>query len=192
MRQYNAQGITENYPQYGTNFWGNSANNYGFGMTNIAGNIANMQSTTIPIPVATAIPQQPVENNIQPIQTQNPLQQVAGAVGDMVTEYYKMKNHGYKYLDDYHHCKANYNAATRGLLGYNTAKYLGDAKETFDFYWNQLYKGKSLQEALVDKNHDSGVNAIGRQRGDSGLYNNAQEACADYRLKNPSFPKKYW
>ena len=39
--QYNAQGITKNFPQYGTNFWGNSANNYGFGMTNIADNIAN-------------------------------------------------------------------------------------------------------------------------------------------------------
>ena len=27
--QYNAQGITENYPQYTTNFWGNAANNIG-------------------------------------------------------------------------------------------------------------------------------------------------------------------
>ncbi len=25
--QYNAQGITENYPQYTTNFWDNAANN---------------------------------------------------------------------------------------------------------------------------------------------------------------------
>ena len=189
MKQYNAQGITKNFPHYSTNFWRNSANNYGFGSSNISANIENMQNTTPLIPVATAIPQQQVPNNIQ---TQNPLQQVAGAVGDMVTEYYKMKNHGYKYLDDYHHCKANYNAATRGPLGDNTAKYLGNAKETFDFYWNQLYKGKSLQEALIDKNHDLGVNAIGRQKGGSGLYNNAQEACADYRLKNSSFPKKYW
>ena len=43
--QYNAQGITSNYPQYTTNFWGNSANNYGFGITNIADNIANMKNT---------------------------------------------------------------------------------------------------------------------------------------------------
>ncbi len=40
--QYNAQGITSNYPQYTTNFWGNSANNYGFGMTNIENNINNI------------------------------------------------------------------------------------------------------------------------------------------------------
>ena len=63
MKQYNAQGITKNFPQYGTNFWGNSANNYGFGMTNIGSNIANMQNTTPPIPVATAIPQQQTSNN---------------------------------------------------------------------------------------------------------------------------------
>ena len=63
MKQYNAQGITSNYPQYTTNFWGNSANNYGFGMTNIADNIANMKNTQTPIPVATAIPQQQTSNN---------------------------------------------------------------------------------------------------------------------------------
>ena len=45
IKQYNAQGITSNYPQYGTNFWGNSANNYGFGNSNIAANIENMQNT---------------------------------------------------------------------------------------------------------------------------------------------------
>ena len=193
MQQYNNQGITENYPQYGTNFWGNAANNYGFGNSNISANIENMQNNTTPIPVATAMPQQ--QNNMlpnNPVAQQNPLQQVVGAMGDMTTEYFNMKNHGYKYLDDYHHCKANYNAASRGPLGYNTAKYLGNAKETFDFYWNQLYKGKSRAEAIADKSHDLGVNAIGRLRGDSGLYNSAQDACADYRLKNPSFPKKYW
>lgn len=42
--QYNAQGVTENYPQYTTNFWGNSDNNYGFGMTNITDNINNVLS----------------------------------------------------------------------------------------------------------------------------------------------------
>ena len=46
MQNYNAQGITENYPQYGTNFWRNNAdNNYGFGSSNIASNIANLPQT---------------------------------------------------------------------------------------------------------------------------------------------------
>ena len=43
MNQCKAQGITENFPQYGVNFWDNSANNYGFGSSNIAGNIGNMK-----------------------------------------------------------------------------------------------------------------------------------------------------
>lgn len=110
----------------------------------------------------------------------------------MVSEYYNMKNHGYKKLDDYHHCKANYNAASRGPWGYNTAKFLGDAKEQFDFYRNQIYKGLDNNQATIDRQHDLNVNAIGRLRGDSGLYDSAEEACAEYRLQNPSFPKKYW
>ena len=46
MKQYNNHGITSNYPQYTTNFWGSSAdNNYGFGTSNIGSNIENMQTT---------------------------------------------------------------------------------------------------------------------------------------------------
>ena len=46
MKQYNNHGITSNYPQYTTNFWGSSAdNNYGFGTSNIENNIENMQTT---------------------------------------------------------------------------------------------------------------------------------------------------
>ena len=55
--QYKAQGITSNFPQFGTNFWGNSANNYGFGLTNIANNIANMKNNFSPIPQATSVSQ---------------------------------------------------------------------------------------------------------------------------------------
>ena len=48
MTQMNNQGIT-NYPQYGTNFWGSSAdNNYGFGTSNIGNNIENMQAISQP------------------------------------------------------------------------------------------------------------------------------------------------
>ena len=63
MKQYNAQGITSNYPQYTTNFWGNSANNYGFGSSNISANIKNMQNNPAPMPQATATPQQQTSNN---------------------------------------------------------------------------------------------------------------------------------
>ncbi|MBR1841628.1 MAG: hypothetical protein IJ778_05820 [Alphaproteobacteria bacterium] len=42
MQMYNQQGITENYPQYTTNFWGDSGNNYGFGSSDISQNIQNV------------------------------------------------------------------------------------------------------------------------------------------------------
>ena len=41
IQNYNNQGITKNYPQQGTNFWGNPDNNYGFGSSNIHNNIEN-------------------------------------------------------------------------------------------------------------------------------------------------------
>ena len=66
IKQYNAQGITSNYPQYGTNFWGNATNNYGFGNSNISANIENMQNNTTPIPVATATPQQQAQQQPDP------------------------------------------------------------------------------------------------------------------------------
>ena len=42
MQIYNQQGLTENYPQYTTNFWGSADNNYGFGSSNITQNIENV------------------------------------------------------------------------------------------------------------------------------------------------------
>ena len=39
INRYNQQGINENYPQHGVGFWGDATNNYGFGHTNIGGNI---------------------------------------------------------------------------------------------------------------------------------------------------------
>ena len=45
IQNYNNQGITENYPQYTTNFWGSSPeNNYGFGTSKIHDNIENMNN----------------------------------------------------------------------------------------------------------------------------------------------------
>ena len=46
IENYNNQGITKNYPQYGTNFWGGSDNNYGFGSSNIHDNIENRENQT--------------------------------------------------------------------------------------------------------------------------------------------------
>lgn len=45
IENYNKRGITDNYPQYGRNFWGGSpANNYGFGSSNITDNIETVKA----------------------------------------------------------------------------------------------------------------------------------------------------
>lgn len=58
MQMYNQQGVTDNYPQYTTNFWGNAGNNYGFGNSNISQNISThpaMNITPVPIQMPTAL-----------------------------------------------------------------------------------------------------------------------------------------
>lgn len=172
MAKEDSIGLNGSYTQYGTNFWGRSSeNNYGFGNSNISENIKDLKKTN----------------------TSNPISQIFGAIMDMGSEYFKMKEHNYIGLDDYHHCKANYNASDRGLYGAKTAKLLGDIKEDIDFYRNIWNKGLSKEEALKDKMHDKKVNEVGILKGLSGAYKNAKDACADYRPKDLNkFPKKYW
>ena len=67
LEQLKSRGITQDLPQYTTDFWGNPANNYGFGTTDIAANIEKMQNNTTPIPVATPTPQQQPSNDIQSV-----------------------------------------------------------------------------------------------------------------------------
>lgn len=44
-QHYNNQGITSSYPQFGTDFWGNTPeNNYGFGSSNIESNVDTVVS----------------------------------------------------------------------------------------------------------------------------------------------------
>ena len=66
MQMYNQQGITENYPQYTTNFWGDAGNNYGFGSSNITDAISvhpTMNTTSVPI---TQTPSMQTQSNNDP------------------------------------------------------------------------------------------------------------------------------
>ena len=114
---------------------------------------------------------------------QNPVRQVVGAVSDMTRNYFDMKRDGTVGNDDYFHCKANYEAADRGDWGRSIAQWLGDKKEDFDYYKNQV-RGLSPMAASVDKIHDRKINEIGRQRAQSGLYSNSREACNSFRVKD--------
>ena len=182
MQQYNNQGITENYPQYTTNFWGNSANNYGFGMTNIADNIANMQNTTIPTPVATAVPQQQVQNSVQPQiwetaaagkqvydnvvrnegnyqpQNQNMLNYGISAVQggyNLLRNYFPLKE--LNVTDKYKHALMNCQPSQYGQGGADIAELASNIRETHD----RMTGSNSLDNSIGDQY----ANMIGRLLG---------------------------
>ena len=113
---------------------------------------------------------------------QNVVRQAVGAIKDMNRNYWDMKRDNTIGNDDYFHCKANYEAADRGDLGRSIAQWLGDKKEDFDYYKNQL-RGLSALEASLDRIHDRNVNKIGRQRAQSGLYSNSRDTCESFRVK---------
>lgn len=113
---------------------------------------------------------------------QNPVRQVIGTVTDMVRNYIDMRLDNTVGNDDYFHCKANYEAADRGNIGRSIAQWLGNKKEDFDYYKNQI-RGFSPREASIDRIHDRKVNQIGRQRAQSNLYSNSRNACESFRVR---------
>lgn len=109
--------------------------------------------------------------------------QVSGAVGDMISNYVNMREDNTIGNDDYFHCKANYEAADRGILGGIVAEKLGNAKEIFDVYRNVSDKGLSAWSAIKDYFHDTGINNKGRQLARKKIYSSSKNACDLYRVK---------
>ena len=48
FENFNRQGVDKSYPRLGTGFWENSADNYGFGRSNIENNIKKRQFPPVP------------------------------------------------------------------------------------------------------------------------------------------------
>ena len=95
------QGVTQgDYPQYGTSFWGNSANNYGFGFNNIAQNAQSHPAMNM-TPMTGLPQQQPMQEN----NTQN--------------FWDKLKNWGNNFAD----------ATQAATVGYTTGATLGNFDE---------------------------------------------------------------
>lgn len=123
MSQMNSQGVTD-YPQYGTNFWGNSAdNNYGFGTSNIANNIENIKSSMSPMSQMTA----------QPSTSQAPQQQEANPL-DIVQHWSKVP------------------AVSTPQILFETSESLGelaaDTKIAYDYWQKMKQTGKQLVETF--------------------------------------------
>ena len=100
--QYKSQGITKNYPQYGTNFWGVPAsNNYGFGNSNIVGIVEPMLKNPLANPPLNQ-PVQYAQNNLPQIAndaTHNPNyisdNDLYQRMWNNIQEHEKVKQHPY-------------------------------------------------------------------------------------------------
>ena len=131
MQMYNQQGITENYPQYTTNFWGNAGNNYGFGTSNIKQNIENVTNRLNNSFINTG-----VQNNAQQLQmpagTQqqitmpnNNLQKYNNNFANFVSNTYDIVNNTYNDIKQDYFGQRNYQnrykqGCTPSNIAYNT------------------------------------------------------------------------
>ena len=123
-------------------------------------------------------------NNTASINGQSPWQQVTGALQDMSRNYFDMRRDNTVGADDYFHCKANYEAASRGTWGEATTQIVGDAKERVDYFKNRIYKRLDYADALADFWHDKDVNEQGRRLVRNPLYSNSKDACQYQRVKD--------
>ncbi len=122
----------------------------------------------------------------------NGVAQLQNSLTHLFNNYNLMKSHNYQYLDDYYHCKANYQAAKEGYIGQKTAEIAGDIKEIADYYKNRL-RGLTHQQAYEDFMHDRMINQIGINRTYNGIkYPTASEACRDFRNYNTELPQKFY
>ena len=176
MEQYKSLGITDKFPQYGTNFWGNSDNNYGFGISNIASNIANMKNTTTPIPLSST---SQIQNNIQPQiwetaaegkqvydnvvrnegnyqpQYQNIIDygiSVTKAIPNIINNYQNLKNANLS--DKYKHAYINCVLSQYGQGGADIAELASNIRETYD--------RETASNTLDSSIGDQYANTIGR------------------------------
>ena len=118
----------------------------------------------------------PLEDN-QP----SALNQTIGAIYDLGKNYLDMKDDNTIGADDYFHCKANYEAASRGKYGEKTASAVGDFKERVDYFKNRLL-GNNFVSSLADYHHDKNINKQGRFQKSTNLYDNSKNACNYLRV----------
>lgn len=175
LQQYNNQGITSNYPQYTTNFWGNSAdNNYGFGNSDIEGNVEKMKSSSL--------------NICNPITS---LYNAGHKIGELAADakiaydyLQKMKQTGRKLvttygpnqgadIDNYYHSLLQCQLAKISPTSRDWGLRLGYAKEIWDYHKK---KGTMpISEISADSRKDLQNNLYGSNLG----YSNPNKSCWD-------------
>ena len=155
IQNYNNQGITKNYPQYGTNFWGNSDNNYGFGSSNIHDNIENMNNNPFENTVNTFGQSQTEQsyglrnNNRNQTQANNiPRYWDTAADGEKVWNYVQQQ-------------EGNVRPQSQNMFSYGASGVIGGVKT--------LYNYLTLQpKSYTDKYKHAVINCSASQSGEGG------------------------
>ena len=98
------------------------------------------------------------------------LSQTIGAVSDFTINYSDMRKANTIGADKYFHCKANYEAASRGIIGKKVAKGLSNARELVD-----VLRGGNKEASAADQT----ANVYGREQ--ANKHKNGKSACSPYR-----------
>ena len=147
---YQSQGINDNYPQYGTEFWGGSAeNNYGFGHSEIKENIDNQPALNqTPFPKRMAQTPQAENNNLRWEKPQGSEYQITMPKPQEVTTWDKLKDWAENTGD----------AMQAGAVGYATGATLGNFDEAM---------GTAPAAVTLDpRNYTMGRDAVRRLQND--------------------------
>ncbi len=99
--------------------------------------------------------------------------EIAGAFGDFAQNYEDMKEANTIGADKYFHCKANFQAASRGWDGSRAAEKLSDLREDF----GQAIKGDPEEDEIRDQN----ANHVGRIAAEQNSSQTAADACDIFR-----------
>lgn len=99
--------------------------------------------------------------------------QAVGTLGDFLRNYVDMRHANIRDADKYFHCKANFDAARRGMSGAAVAESLSDARE----WYGRNIKG----DPAADSRADQIANRYGRSAAQSGRYASARTACEQFR-----------
>lgn len=99
--------------------------------------------------------------------------ETVGAGRDFIQNYQDMKNANTIGADKYFHCKANCEAAQRGVAGADTACVISNSREWFD----QTIKGDSAFESEADQI----ANHYGREQGQLNKKDSCVSLCAPFR-----------
>jgi len=101
-----------------------------------------------------------------------------GAIGDFGANYVDMRQAWWKGADKYFHCKANCQAAQRGVEGQAVACIISDTREWWDQNVKSYWEPRSTPQ---DSAADQQANRYGRQQGSMNPGTPCEQSCAPFR-----------